>query len=414
MPECCRAGCLSARQERGASLRAFCSRADPSGRYREGLHVLSEARSQGTRSGVDREYTFSPAIALLNRLRYNAKFLLIGCVLLLASRILIAQLFFQVQREFFVESELRGVEVLAPAMKVLTLMQQHRGLSSGLLGGSEALRPAFATKAAALDSAITEFERALAGPGSGFGLDQTWATLAQQWTRLRSEGLTLAQGDNFRTHTAMIDGCSPSSVISATSQTLARSRSVLVQPDRADAWVIPKSPNGLKTPWQGNRHHCQGSLERTDEVALISQMAELDLARAVIEDRLGRAAREATLEPGALDRAKAEISAAVSKRFEASNDEILSQRFGLARPLSSTSELQRSIPYYVTSGGHPSRAAVALLEARKAASQRELWLTVGGALVALLCWSAIFCWHLSVDPHLGQGIVGRRLAACPR
>ena len=42
----------------------------------------------------------------------------------------------------FVDSELRGVQVLTPAMQVLTLMQQHRGLSSGLLGGGEALRPA--------------------------------------------------------------------------------------------------------------------------------------------------------------------------------------------------------------------------------------------------------------------------------
>ena len=336
---------------------------------------------------------FSPAIALLNRLRYNAKFLLIGCVLLLASGILIAQLFFQVQREVhFVESELRGVEVLAPAMKVLTLMQQHRGLSSGLLGGSEALRPAVATKAAALDSAITEFERALAGPGSGFGLDQTWATLAQQWTRLRSEGLTLAQGDNFRTHTAMINGMltfigdlGDQSKLSLDPEASSYN---LVEPMLR---VIPEITERLgKLRGKGTGIIAKGSLERTDEVALISQMAELDLARAVIEDRLGRAAREATLEPGALDRAKAEISAAVSKVRETSNDEILSQRFGLA-PAAFFDIGTAAIDTVLRNlEGDIRPAAVALLEARKAASQRELWLTVGGALVALVLVGYLF------------------------
>ena len=51
-----------------------------------------------------------PAIALLNRLRYNIKFLLIGGVALLASGMLIAQIFVRVREEVgFVDSRAERV-----------------------------------------------------------------------------------------------------------------------------------------------------------------------------------------------------------------------------------------------------------------------------------------------------------------
>lgn len=336
---------------------------------------------------------FFPAIALLNRLRYNAKFLLIGGVALLASGMLIAQIFLQVREEVhFVDSELQGMQVLTPAVKVLTLMQQHRGLSSGLLGGSEALRAKVAAKAVALDSAIAEFDAALAGPGSGFGLEKGWSRLKALWAPLRSDGLSMTQADNFRAHTAMINGLldfigdlGDQSKLSLDPEAASYN---LIEPMLR---VIPEITERLgKLRGKGTGVVAKRVLDRADEVALISQLAELDLARAVLEDRLGRAARQPTPASGALDSARSEIGAAVNKVRSAVNDEILSQRFALA-PAAFFDIGTAAIDTVLRHLEQDIRpAAVALLEMRKSELQRELWLNVGIAFAALIVVGYLF------------------------
>lgn len=349
---------------------------------------------------------FFPAIALLNRLRYNAKFLLIGGVALLASGMLIAQIFVQVREEVgFVDSELRGVQVLTPAMQVLTLMQQHRGLSSGLLGGSEALRPKVVAKTAELDAAVAAFDAALAGPGSDFGLDQGWSALKDQWARLRREGLAMVQSDNFGAHTRMINGMltfigdlGDQSKLSLDPEAASYN---LIEPMLR---VIPEVTERLgKLRGKGTGVIAKGALVRADEVALISQLAELDLARAVLEDRLGRAARERTAASGALDTAKSEITSAINKVRDATADEILSQRFAMA-PGAFFDIGTAAIDVVLRHLEQDIRpAAVALLEARGAKLRHELWLNVGVAIAALLVVGYLFiATYLSIQTSVNE------------
>ncbi|MBK6907679.1 MAG: hypothetical protein IPH08_11615 [Rhodocyclaceae bacterium] len=80
-------------------------------------------------------------------------------------------------------------------------MQQHRGLSSGVLNGNEALKPQRAEKEQTVDKELTAAE-ALMNPAlikSG-----AWQALRAEWSRLKSEGMGLPAQENLSLHTRMI------------------------------------------------------------------------------------------------------------------------------------------------------------------------------------------------------------------
>ena len=203
-------------------------------------------------------------------------------------------------------------------------MQQHRGLHPACL---EAARrcPAVATKAAALDSAITEFERALAGPGSGFGLGTRPGRRSRSSVDATSQrGLTLAQGDNFRTHTAMIDGMLTFIGDPATSRS---SRSIPKRP--RTTWsepmlrVIPEITERLENSVARNRHHCKG-FARADGRSGAHIADGRTRSRPRGDRRPPWSCRASDARAWSARSRKGGDAAAVSKVREASNDEILS------------------------------------------------------------------------------------------
>lgn len=85
---------------------------------------------------------FAPAILLLNRLRFPVKFVLLGLIALLVVGALLFQLALSLRESIaYAEKELDASERLPRVLKVIQLLQQHRGLSSGVLSGNEAMRP---------------------------------------------------------------------------------------------------------------------------------------------------------------------------------------------------------------------------------------------------------------------------------
>ena len=85
---------------------------------------------------------FTPAILLLNRLRFPVKFALLGLIALLVVGALLFQLAMSLRESIvYAEKELDASERLPRVLKVIQLLQQHRGLSSGVLSGNEGMRP---------------------------------------------------------------------------------------------------------------------------------------------------------------------------------------------------------------------------------------------------------------------------------
>src|SRR3990167_5234619 len=83
---------------------------------------------------------FSPAVALMNRLGYTKKFALLALISLVAFAVVVYSLYVNLDKEIRTSKrELEGLALIKPISRAVQLMQQHRGLTATLLGGSHSL-----------------------------------------------------------------------------------------------------------------------------------------------------------------------------------------------------------------------------------------------------------------------------------
>ena len=145
---------------------------------------------------------FSPAIALMGRLRYASKFMLLGGALSVVIVILLYVLTSALNRDIRVaEDELAGLQMLKPMNRMVQFMQQHRGLSSGVLNGNEAMKEKRAAKEKELNDEVMAADRALA---PGLRTQAAWQSITQDWDAIRQGGLAMAPPENLKRHSAMI------------------------------------------------------------------------------------------------------------------------------------------------------------------------------------------------------------------
>lgn len=145
---------------------------------------------------------FSPAVGLMNKLRYTSKFMLLG----LAMGVVMASLIFNVYTNLSrnietADLELAGLQVLKPLNRLVQYSQQHRGLSSGVLNGNEAMKD----KRAAKEKEVTEFlAKTDAALPEKLRQSERWKFIRQEWEQISTQGLTWAPGDNIKRHSGMI------------------------------------------------------------------------------------------------------------------------------------------------------------------------------------------------------------------
>ncbi len=149
---------------------------------------------------------FAPATALLSRLRFTRKFLIIGLLMILAmgalTAILVVQLLSSARQA---SRELAGLEGVRASIQLIQKVQQHRGLSSALLGGASDMRPKVDAKQAEISEAIKSVEAIEAKYGSLFDTGAAWNTVKTRWDKLKGEGLVLSVPENQAEHGALID-----------------------------------------------------------------------------------------------------------------------------------------------------------------------------------------------------------------
>ena len=122
---------------------------------------------------------FAPAISLMNRLRYNSKFLLLGLAMGVVMAVLLFTVFVNLSRDIqTANNELGGLQMLKPVNKMAQFMQQHRGLSSGVLNGNEAMKDKRAAKEKEVSDVVMASEAALSPKLRD---SATWKKIRQDW-----------------------------------------------------------------------------------------------------------------------------------------------------------------------------------------------------------------------------------------
>ena len=145
---------------------------------------------------------FSPSVALMNRLGYRKKFALLGLLSLIAISVVTYNLFASLnQTTRTSQRELEGFTLIGPISRTMQLIQKHRGLSSGFLGGNKAMSSELAENEKGVDAILKLLEKKLP---SNLASGKDWKNIQIGWKRLQIEGLTLTTSENYAAHTRLI------------------------------------------------------------------------------------------------------------------------------------------------------------------------------------------------------------------
>lgn len=146
---------------------------------------------------------FAPAVALMDRMHFKYKYLVIG----VAMGVLIGLLQFQVVRQQWdviqpSRTELQGVDMVKAIDHTVQQIQQHRGLSAFVLGGNDSMRDRRAAKEKEVAAALLRAEALLSPPLKG---SPGWASIRRSWEALTQDLMRMTAADSFQAHSRLID-----------------------------------------------------------------------------------------------------------------------------------------------------------------------------------------------------------------
>jgi len=234
---------------------------------------------------------FTPAVTVLNRLRYATKFALICVITTLVCTVLLLQIYVQGSTEIVHEGqETVGIAVLQDLMGTLGLMQQHRGMTAGMKGGDSSLAPKVAAKAEAVDAAIAKVDALLASDAANLALNEDWAEIKRDWQPLKA-GQPSERKPNFDAHSAMIAKLIELMVHASDASFLAADANVSAS-NLVDVLAVqaPHMTERLgRLRGYGTGLIAKGALEAGDYDRLYDQLSKLELTKDILVARLNHA-----------------------------------------------------------------------------------------------------------------------------
>jgi methyl-accepting chemotaxis protein len=129
---------------------------------------------------------FSPAIWLMNRLRYAPKFILIGVLLVIpfgwVARLQYRQASTNVD---FNRGEHEGVAYISAARDLLKVVERHRLLMSAVLSGQASYRSELADVEGKSDAAVAAVDQVDGEYGKAFKSTEKWTAIKTEWGTVR-------------------------------------------------------------------------------------------------------------------------------------------------------------------------------------------------------------------------------------
>ena len=149
---------------------------------------------------------FAPAVALMSRLNIGRKFVLLG-LMSLAAMAGVAYSLFASLNQVIISSqrELQGLELIKPFPKVIQVLQEHRGLSVGLLGGDETMRDSYTNMEKMEKEAAKVLNEMLKKQFSGMASSENLQHIMADWKRMSEEEHGWTAAESFAAHTRLID-----------------------------------------------------------------------------------------------------------------------------------------------------------------------------------------------------------------
>jgi signal transduction histidine kinase len=125
---------------------------------------------------------FQPAIAIMNRLRYPQKFLLVGALLLIPTMVLLTQYLNSVNYDIeFAENESIGTQYIAPLLKMLVTLQDHSHAWLRQIDGQVGNGTTILQTRAAFDDQVAAVDALQARYADVFSLEAQWEHVKARW-----------------------------------------------------------------------------------------------------------------------------------------------------------------------------------------------------------------------------------------
>ncbi|MDP2826550.1 MAG: EAL domain-containing protein [Sulfuritalea sp.] len=145
---------------------------------------------------------FSPAISLMNKLRIPQKFMGLALICLVAVAALGYSLYVHLSQAIGIsQRELEGIALIKASTRTMQLLQQHRGLTSGLLSGEESMREARASKE--IETA-TGFNTVAGLLSPRLASSEDWSRIQADWEEICKAGLNWSANKSFLAHSSLL------------------------------------------------------------------------------------------------------------------------------------------------------------------------------------------------------------------
>jgi len=148
---------------------------------------------------------FTPAMLLMDRLKYPFKFGLIFIIVLIPLLVLSASLVNSFEEELdFLKNEHDGLSYIKLIRQPLEHMQQHRGMTATYHNGNASFKDRILAKRLDVDKhmiALTTVDKEL---GEAMKTQGKIAEIQQQWNALKANSLNMQLGESIKAHSKMI------------------------------------------------------------------------------------------------------------------------------------------------------------------------------------------------------------------
>ncbi len=149
---------------------------------------------------------FLPVIAVMNRLSYPLKMLLILVLFALPTGTVMVLLYQQIEASVeFSKAEQQGVEYLRPLRSALEHVVTHENLVADIIAGNVELRKELAGIQKKLDADIQAIDAVDQKLGASLKTTGTWAALKGRVSKLKTGALTFSLEKSVKEHDAIIE-----------------------------------------------------------------------------------------------------------------------------------------------------------------------------------------------------------------
>jgi methyl-accepting chemotaxis protein len=339
---------------------------------------------------------FSPAVSLMNRFKYPAKFSFIALFALLA----IASLLWSLTTNLLdtvrlSHNEQAALQLIRPVHKQIQLTQQHRGLSAGFLGGNQAMKEKMDAKQGEVVAAIKTADEIEAAHRALLRSGEEWAALKGEWEALRGGLPTMKVADTLKAHGQLIER-----LLRFQSQ-LADAGALNGDPDIDSFYLIDTVVNKLpemlerlgKMRAKGTGVLARKEMSEADRTEFAVHVVVLQRTLDALKLNLTKAGRQNPAIAGKLDQFSAALEKAAGQVVGMVNGDILGGTFAIA-PQAYFDQCTQTIDIgYQALFDTLLPTLDSLIQARIERLQRQLTLQVG---VAALCIALLFYFGVGV------------------